>query len=226
MVLDFYYIALSPPCRAVLMVARELSIELNLIVVNLMAGEHNKPEFRKLNPQGTVPLLVDGDLILPESRAIMAYLVNQYSPGHSLYPSDPKTRAMVDRFLYFDSERIVSAEREVHRPLVWKGQERPTEEALTALRETLALLDQFLNGKKYLVGSSKTLADISIHAMLGMAALADFDFSEFPSVKLWQDNLASEMPYNEEINVQPIRQMKQILLAKRQSAKSSSILSV
>ena len=49
-----------------------------------------------------MPTIVDGDLSLWESRAILGYLVNKYAPNSSLYPSDPKKRAIVDRTLNFD----------------------------------------------------------------------------------------------------------------------------
>lgn len=49
-----------------------------------------------------MPTLVDEDLIIYESRAIMTYLVNKYGKGNSLYPEDPKARALVDMRLNFD----------------------------------------------------------------------------------------------------------------------------
>ena len=51
--IDFYYFAGSAPCRAVLMTAKMVGVELNLKEVNLMAGEQMKPEFLKMNPRHT-----------------------------------------------------------------------------------------------------------------------------------------------------------------------------
>ena len=102
MPIDFYFAKMSSPSRAVWMAFKQLNLEFNPHTVDLRAGEQLKPEFLKINPAHTVPTIVDGDLSLWESRAILQYLFNKYAPKSSLYPSDPKKRAIVDRALNFD----------------------------------------------------------------------------------------------------------------------------
>lgn len=98
----------SPPSRSVLMTIRNLGLEVDIQIVDLATGEHLTPEFVKLNPMHQVPVLVDVDFVLSESRAIQAYLVNSKKPGSDLYPSDPQTRAIVDQLLYFDATAFFS----------------------------------------------------------------------------------------------------------------------
>lgn len=100
--LQLYYHPASPPSRAVLQVIRILGLEVEVKNVDLMKQAQQEPEFLKLNPSHQVPVLVDGDFVLPESRAIMTYLVNSRKPGHEVYPTDPKVRALIDQRLYFD----------------------------------------------------------------------------------------------------------------------------
>nr|GLL22248.1 glutathione S-transferase 2-like isoform X2 [Ipomoea trifida] len=90
--------------------ACRVSIALNLKgldyeykAVNLIKGEQFSPEFLKLNPLGYVPALVDGDIVISDSFAILMYLEEKY-PQNPLLPKDPKLKA-----INFQAANIVSA---------------------------------------------------------------------------------------------------------------------
>lgn len=100
--LVLYFISPSPPSRAVLLLLRHLGLDVDVKVVQLHDGEQFKEDFLRLNPAHEVPVLVDGDFSLPESRAILAYLVNSRAPNSNLYPTEPKARAIVDHRLSYD----------------------------------------------------------------------------------------------------------------------------
>lgn len=101
--LTLYYTRGSPPARACLLLARYLELDIEIKEIDILSGEHRNEEFSKINPQKKIPVLTDGDFLLRESRAILAYLVNSRKPGSSLYPTDPKERAIVDQHLYYDA---------------------------------------------------------------------------------------------------------------------------
>ena len=107
--LNLHFALGSPPARACLMLIRNLELDVEVINVNLAGGEQHSEEFTKLNPLHKVPVLVDGDFVLSESRAILAYLVNSRKPGSSLYPSEPKARAKIDQSLYYDATVVFAS---------------------------------------------------------------------------------------------------------------------
>lgn len=73
--------------------------------MDLVKKEQLSEEFVKINPLHQIPCLVDGDLTISDSRAIACYLAN-LKAGNSLYPNDPRKRAIVDQFLYKDCSWI------------------------------------------------------------------------------------------------------------------------
>src|SRR5437763_1431062 len=85
--------------RAVLL---ELGIPYEQIEVDMSKGDNRTPEYLALNPNGKVPMLVDRDLVIWESRAINAYLAALY-PERNLYPADIKVRAKVDQWSYWQA---------------------------------------------------------------------------------------------------------------------------
>jgi glutathione S-transferase len=102
--MKLFYQAISPPARAALLGFRNLDLNVELINLDLLKGEHLRPEFMKLNPAHQIPVLVDDDgFVLCESRAILGYLVNRFRPESSLYPADARKRALIDQKLYYDT---------------------------------------------------------------------------------------------------------------------------
>jgi glutathione S-transferase len=75
---------------------QELGVDFEAIAVNLMAGEHRHPDFLKINTAGKLPVLVDDDLVLTESVAIVLYLAEKY-PDKGFLPIDIKQRSQVYR---------------------------------------------------------------------------------------------------------------------------------
>ena len=109
MVLHIYGMEVSPPARAIYMLCEELNIPFEVTEINLFEGEHLKPEYEKLNPRCTVPMMRDGDLTVVESRAILCYIMNRYAKVNELYPEDPVNRAKVDDVLYFEASVLTPA---------------------------------------------------------------------------------------------------------------------
>jgi len=191
--MDFYYLPGSAPCRAVQMAAAAVGAKLNLKLLNLMTGEHMKPEFVKINPQHTIPTLVDNGFALWESRAILTYLVEKYGKDDSLYPKDPKARAVVNQRLFFDMGTLYQRFADYYYPQIFaKAPADP--EKLKKIEEAFEFLSTFLEGKKYTAADHLTVADISLVATVSSFEAAGFDFSKYANVQRWYSLCKSNVP--------------------------------
>jgi glutathione S-transferase len=92
-----YDFAFSPNCRKVRALAYELGIQVEFVPVDLPKGVQRRAAFLAINPNGRVPVLVEDDLVLWESTAILRYLATK--GGGALVPTDPRAQAEVDRWL-------------------------------------------------------------------------------------------------------------------------------
>lgn len=199
MPIDLYYVPGSAPCRAVLLTAKALNLNLNLKLVDLHHGEHLKPEYIKLNPQHTVPTLVDDGFSIWESRAIITYLVNKYGKSSGLYPEEPKARALVDQRLYFDIGTLYSRFGDYFYPQVFGGAPADSDKK-AKVEDALQLLNTFLEGQKYSAGSNLTVADLSLIASVSSLEVTDIDFKKYPNVKRWYETVKSTAPGYQEAN--------------------------
>jgi glutathione S-transferase len=169
-----YTFASSPNCWKVLAIARELSLRIETITVDLFKGEAKSPAFLARNPNGRVPVLEDDGLVLWESNAILAYLAGQ-QPIPSLLPTKPRERAEVDRWLYWESTTLSPAVWKVGFETILKPiMKQPLDTARIAagtneFASAAKMLDDALTGKDYLAGRL-SIADFAMGPFLELAA--------------------------------------------------------
>ncbi|XP_055679031.1 glutathione S-transferase 1-like [Lutzomyia longipalpis] len=186
MTIDFYYTDISAPCRSILLLGKALGIEFNLKEMDLMAGDHLKPEFVKINYQHCVPTIVDNGFALWESRAILIYLVDKYAKNDSLYPSDPQKRARVNQKLYFDMGTLYQRFAEYYYPPIFaKAHFDPA--AFKKMEDAVVFLNTGLEGQKYAAGDSLTIADFALVATIATFDAFKFDLSKYPNVVQWYE---------------------------------------
>ncbi|XP_073817742.1 glutathione S-transferase 4-like [Musca autumnalis] len=196
--MDFYYYPISAPCRAVLMTAKALGIELNKILTSVFAGDNLKPEFLKINPQHTIPTLVDNGFAIWESRAIMIYLVEKYGKQDDpLYPSCPKKRALINQRLYFDMGTLYKSYADYVYPQ-FKEKKPADPELLKKIHTALELLNTFLSESKYAAGDNLTLADLALLASVSNIDVYDIDVKKYEHVARWYAMMNETAPGAEE----------------------------
>nr|QEP99756.1 glutathione S-transferase delta 2 [Glyphodes pyloalis]QGZ00471.1 glutathione S-transferase delta2 [Glyphodes pyloalis]QIJ96706.1 glutathione S-transferase delta 2 [Glyphodes pyloalis] len=208
--LDLYYVPGSPPCRSVLLTARALNLNLNLKLVDLHGGEHMKPEYLKINPQHTVPALVDDGFAVWESRAIITYLANKYGKGKGLYPEDPKARAQVDQLLFYNIGSLYARFSDYFYPQLFGG--APADQAkLEKLEDALKVVNTLLEGKQYLTGNTLTIADLDYLAAISTFEATDVNFLKYPNIKRWYETAKSNAPGYEEANGKGLVAFKELV---------------
>lgn len=187
MPIDFYYLPPSPPCRSVLLLAKAIGVHLNLKTVNVLKGEHLKPEFLKINPQHIIPTLDDSGFVLCESRPIMGYLVNKYAKNDSLYPKDPKMKGKVDEILYFDIGRLYDSMIKCYFPVLFGSAKQVDEQRLQAMERSCELLNIFLEGKEFVAGDQLTIADFAVSTTISTLQCFSFDIGRYDNIAGWYD---------------------------------------
>ncbi|KAH8382061.1 hypothetical protein KR009_001643, partial [Drosophila setifemur] len=211
--MDLYYSPLSSTSRAVLMTAKALGVELNKKPTDNSKRENLTPEFLKLNPQHTIPTLVDNGFSIWESRAIAVYLVEQYGKDDSLFPKDPKKQAVVNQRLQFDMGTLNESFIKYYYPVFFTGKPGPQED-FQKIESAFEYLNTFLQGQDYVAGDHLTVADISILATVSTFEAVEFDFSKYQNVVRWYKNAQKVTPGWDD-NVAGVNQLKQIIEAKK-----------
>jgi glutathione S-transferase len=141
---------------------QELGVDFDPVPVNLVAGEHRRPEFLKINPAGKIPVLVDGDLTLTESVAIVLYLAEKY-PDKGLVPADLSGRAEVNRWLLFAATELEQPLWRIarHTALYPEDQRLPGDVSIARqeFQAMAAVLEQHMRGRQFVVGERVTVTD-------------------------------------------------------------------
>ncbi|CAG9818192.1 unnamed protein product [Phaedon cochleariae] len=203
MPIDFYYVPGSAPCRNVLLTAKAVGVKLNLKYTDLLKGEHLTREFIKINPQHTIPTLDDNGFVLWESRAIMTYLQQQYGKNDSLYPKDPKRRALVDQRLYFDNGTLYASLADYYYPVIFRNESYDPAK-LEKVHDAFKYFDLFIGDNDYSTGNTLTLADLSLVSTVSTFELLKYDFSPYKNVCRWFAKVKATAPGYEEANGKPL----------------------
>jgi glutathione S-transferase len=166
---------------------KALGIPYELKAMNIVAGATRTPEYLAINANGKIPVLVVPDRgPIAESHAIINYLAE----GTRLLPADRYGRALVWQWLCFEQYQL---EPGVATVRFWLTSLKKTPEQLGEKyterfqrgAEALAVLEQGLAGRRWLVGEDVSLADIALFAYTHVADEAGYRLADFPSIARW-----------------------------------------
>ena len=192
--MKLYTNPLSSNCRKIIAVAEHLGLTLELQEIDFRKGEHKSPEFLAMNPNGKIPVLVDGARTLWESNAIMAYVCSKVD-NTDLWPKSD-ARYSIMQWLFWEAQHLtpvtggVVFEAVVKRLLdLGEPDAKKIEEGQAKFRDLARVLDGHLAKNRFLVGDKATLADFSNAAILAYAMPPALPINEFPQVQRWLADL-------------------------------------
>ena len=176
------------------------------IDAGLQFGKNNTPEFLKLNPNGLVPTLEDGDLVLWESNTIMRYLGRQHDQT-GRFIADIKTQYVSEKWMDWQLGTMWPALRVAFLGLTRTPEpERNYDAILKGYQETnrlLGLLDQTLSKQSYCAGNQFQLGDIVLALCVSRWILLNQTFPQqtgkranLKHIDAWMKRLEEETCYN------------------------------
>ncbi|MFC4347135.1 glutathione S-transferase family protein [Kordiimonas lipolytica] len=178
-----------------------MGLEFENRVVDLGTGEHKSDWFLELNPEGKVPVLLDGEDVIYESTAILAYLAAKYDADNKWIPASAAGKALVERFFAQASGPLASGPARA-RLIQLFGANFDEEESITNAHAYLAGLEANLDGRDFLVGDAITFADVALYSYVARAPEGFVSLEPYPNIRGWLARIEAqegfvEIPHTE-----------------------------
>jgi glutathione S-transferase len=170
---------------------QELGEAFEAVTVNLMAGDNRRPEFLEINPAGRVPVLVDGDLVITESVAIVLYLAERDAQRRFL-PRDIALRSQAYRWLMFAATELEQPLWRIARHTALYPEEMRLPAELPLARQDFAemasVLERHMKDRQFVAGDAATVADFVMAYTLDWANEARL-LDELPNLKAYLERM-------------------------------------
>jgi glutathione S-transferase len=190
--MKLYYADVLMPRKACAL-AGYLKAPVEFVYLDLGKGEHKTPDYLKLNPNGKVPTLADGERSIWEADAILCTLAQ--ITKSDLWPADSR-QAEILRWLSWNAYQFNPGGSALYFEYVIKPRfnigppdDAEVAKAQATFRNCGAILNAHLKGRKWLLGDQLTIADFSVAVTLPYAEKAHIPLNEFPEMKRWHDQL-------------------------------------
>jgi len=164
-----------------------LAVPHERVNVDLLAGEQRQPEFLALNPFGKVPVLVDGDVVLRDSSAILVYLGRKYGRGEWL-PVDALGEARVQEWLAIASNEVANGPGFARLITVF-GAAGDLADAQQRSHALLARFEDHLAEHSFLAGDQPSIADVASYSYIALAPDGGVSLESYPALRAWLERL-------------------------------------
>lgn len=151
----------------------ELGVPYELVMLDFPAGENRQPEYLAINPTGKVPSIVDGDLKLWESGAILLYLAEKYGGT----PLSVEERSLTNQWILFSNATL--------GPGIFMESSRERE-----MPKLFGALNQHFETHTYVMGDQFSAADAAVGSMLAYIPLMlKIGFDDYPAIAAYVKRL-------------------------------------
>lgn len=174
---------LSGNCYKVRLFLGLIGREYEVVPVDLAKGENRTPEFLALNPRGQIPVLVDDEVTLWDSVAILAYLARRYAADW--FPEAPRALGEVMQWLAFSENECLFGMARARAALKFG---RPFDLAAVQAyaRAGLAVLEGHLARREWLAaGAAPTISDVACYPYVALCPEGEVALDPYPAVGAW-----------------------------------------
>ncbi|MBV9551330.1 MAG: glutathione S-transferase family protein [Alphaproteobacteria bacterium] len=197
----------SSNVQKVLWTCSELGIAYDRVDHGGPFGGNRDPEYLKLNPNGLVPTVIDGDLVMWESNTICRYLCSTHPDGEKLYPRDPAARTHVERWMDWQLSVIGAPMGALLQGLIRSTPETRDAAAIEAgRRRAIAgweIVDDAVTAQPYLAGQSLSLAEVVMGTHIYRWYNYPIERPEMPHLRQWYERFCNRLAFKNHI-VMPI----------------------
>jgi len=160
-----------------------LGLPVEWVEVDVFKGEHRLPGMLGLNPMGQVPVIEDGETVVPDSNAILVYLARRYAEPGQWLPEDALGAARVQRWFSLAAGELADGPASA-RVTCLVGRE-PTPAQLKTAQRLFRVMELALQEQAFLAGPAPTLADIAMYSYTAHAPEGGVSLEPYPALRAW-----------------------------------------
>lgn len=181
--LKLYDFDRSGNCYKIRLLLSMLGLDYERIPTDSSTGETQTPEFKRLNPRGQIPVLIDGEALIWDSMAILVYLARRYGDERWL-PADALGEARVMQWLAVSENELLYG---LARARVAIRFNRPfdVDQCHRDAQPGLEAMERQLGEHHWLAAGHPTVADIACYPYVSLASEGNFSLEPYPQVRAW-----------------------------------------
>lgn len=206
--IKLYYDPITVNCRKVLAGFDLVGLEFTAVKMDYFGGDHRKPEYTAVNPNESIPALVDADFVLWESNAMLQYGADLMGAS-TAYPRDARARADINRWHLWEASAwfpccYVYLVENLVKPFTGSQPDAGVLAGEQARFDHLAaILEARVAGQEFIMGDEVTLADIAVAAPMHLHSQVALPLEPYPGIRAWMTRVEA-LPCWQKTDVVPL----------------------